>query len=66
VNLDRWQSKKELGVMNILEGVDITEQEWHVQEYINISMNLANLLCIYEKLELQAERNYRMLKKSEL
>ena len=66
VNLDRWQSKQDLGMMNILEGVDLAEQEWHVQEFISISMNLANILFIYERLELQSEKNYRMVKKCEL
>ena len=37
--------------MSVLEGVDISEQDWPVQELASISMQMANLVYFYEKLE---------------
>jgi hypothetical protein len=35
-NLDRWFSAKTGAFMCVIEGVEIDEQEWQVQEFINV------------------------------
>jgi hypothetical protein len=52
--------------MNVLEGVDVEEQEPSLQEFINISIQLANFLFFFEKLELQSSRNFRLTKRAEI
>lgn len=35
-NVDRWYSAKTTSNMIVQEGIDIEEQEWQVQEFINV------------------------------
>jgi hypothetical protein len=37
--------------MSVLEGLDILEQDWPVQELVSITIQMANLVYFYEKLE---------------
>lgn len=66
MGFDRWQSSNSLANMNLLEGVSIDEQEDQIQEYISLSMNFANITCFFEKLEIQIEKNYRLIKRGEI
>lgn len=66
IGLDRWHSGKELASMNVLEGVDLEEQEYLVQEFVALSTLFANLQIFSERVELQVHRNFRQVKKAEV
>ncbi len=52
--------------MNVLEGVEIEGQEVQVQEFVNLSVQIANLAQLMEKLQTQIETNYRQMKRAEI
>lgn len=65
-NLDRWFSAKTASSMIVQEGIDIEEQEWQVQEFINVMTQVAHLKFFSDKLQMNCQRNHRLIQRSEI
>jgi uncharacterized membrane protein YciS (DUF1049 family) len=52
--------------MSILDGNDLDEQEWQVQEFINILAQISNLRFFHLRLHSNVMRNWRQVKRHEL
>lgn len=64
-NLDRWYGTRS-GYMCILEEVDLDEQEFQVQEFVNVLTQIAHLRYFKDKFEINVNRIHRLVKKVEI
>ena len=67
--LESWHSDAELnhgGSISVLDNLEEEEQERAVQELIQIDRSIGKLVLLIEKLDLQVDKNERLLHKATL
>ncbi|CDW80328.1 UNKNOWN [Stylonychia lemnae] len=65
-NIDRWLDQQKVGDMIVIQGNELDEQEWQVQEYINILSQVSNLKYIFQKLEMNIQKSQRKVLQQEI
>eukprot|EP00347_Sterkiella_histriomuscorum_P020841 403336261 len=60
-NLERWAETQNVASMSIIEDQDLNEQDWLVQEFINVLTQIFNLKYFHMKLEESINHNQRQI-----
>ena len=58
-NLDRWLAARALAAMSVLGGGELAEQDWQVQECVNIMNQVFDLRFFKDRLEARVLQNAR-------